>query len=206
MSSLTTWEDRALASGRRLGDHFGGMLTLYRLHSLYASVEGRAPAALEVRTPAGAGAASLDLHFTEVDGVPTGSTEQLEGVVPPGLELTIAGTTYEVQAQASVASNRLDSVAISPVLVAPVSAGDVVELAASAEVEYTGCTVDKYDVRLIDGEQIQERDLRVTIPREGAVIAPPVNTYVRTAGGELGRVIGRPEQLAGEWVLQVGAR
>jgi hypothetical protein len=206
VSGLSTFKDRALASGRRLGDHFGSRVTLYRPHTLFAQLEGRAPAALEARLAANAGAASIDLHFTEVDGVQTGATKPLQGRMPVGLPLTIAGAVYAVQATVTASGSRITA-SIDPPLAAPLSVGDPVVVGAGAELVFEGCTIDRYSQHLIDGESILEQDLRLTIPRQGAPAAPLPRDFVRTEeDGLVGEVVSRPQALAGEWVVQVGER
>lgn len=207
MSALATFEERAIASGRRLGDHFGQDLILTKHHTLYATIESLVPAALELRTAAALGATAVNLHYTIVQTLPTGGSQPLDGELPAGMLLTIDGAEYTVQSEVAVGEDhRLDGVVISPALASDQMVGALAHLGDGVRITYTGCTIDRYRTYEIDGELILASDLRVTIPKEGADIAPPVGAHIRTAEGYVGEVIGLPQSLPAEWVVQAGSR
>lgn len=107
-------------------DDDGDPCTIRRPHTV--SVAGSAPlSSLVLRDPVSINDATITLEH------PTPAT-RLEGKIPSGLILTLAGTDYTVQADAAIEKAATPSVTVSilPVIVAPSVAGTTVDLAPAA--------------------------------------------------------------------------
>lgn len=120
-----TIQSRMMASSHRLVSHFGGgsTITLRRPHDLRNANDGERLTALSVSGVTALGATSIDLDSVG-----------LEGTLPAGIELTIAGVsgTYTTQADVIASSGALSSVSILPALASEATDNAAVTVAASA--------------------------------------------------------------------------
>lgn len=119
---------RFQGAARRLIRHFGSALavTLRRPHRLADPLTGNAPA-LQMNGAAGSGATTINIDAMAV-----------QGLLPKGLTLTIAGVTgtYTVQADVTAAVNQLNNVTISPGLTGAAADNAAVTVAAFASFSF----------------------------------------------------------------------
>ncbi|MEM7048905.1 MAG: hypothetical protein AAF604_04560 [Acidobacteriota bacterium] len=197
-------EQRALRSALRIGKRCGETIQVLEPHSLFATLEGKPPAVLELSSAAVAGDSALTLRSTHVKGVRTGEPQPLKGSVESGNRLTIDGNVYQVSETASVVEDDL-AVEVEPALASALPEGTEVELGPGVDRALEGCRFSAVDLSLVDDELILEGDQVVKIPKLGAPVAPTVGMFVSREAGRDGEIVRISRDEPGYWEVHVGS-
>lgn len=189
---------RAKPSAVRLAQRFGEYGTLRRPHTVervdgVPLVDG---SELAVAVVALAGATSLTVN------VYSGGQQRARGLIPDGTVITIAGSDYTVQADASFSSNRA-TLTISPGLAADVAEQDAVALGDGASWSKVRYTLDDLDLReAFAGFEVGAQ--RITIPLSRIPVTPKAGMYFdSSADDDFSGIIRERRRTPGAWEMVV---